>query len=85
MIAWLNIYTCNSKCKGLLAISRDSAQRLTALKDKSLWSQKKVLCVYMIIMNDGVPITVIRGMWGKKRPSPPTPYIQGVPLGFDIK
>lgn len=26
--------------------------------------------MYMIIMNDGVPITVIRGMWGKKDPLP---------------
>ena len=29
----------------------------------------------MIIMNDGVPITVIRGMWGKKKTLSPTPYI----------
>ena len=28
--------------------------------------------MYMIIMNDGVPITVIRGMWGKKKD--PLPY-----------
>ena len=53
----------------------------TQLRDLQLWKirvcdlQKKVLCMYMIIMNDGVPITVIRGMWGKKKTLSPTPYI----------